>query len=227
MKNSKVYNATCVILIYLLTTQFLEIIGVKLLAKTGWYDIKGNLDEETPQILVHCEVIGFIFLLGMILFVYKKEWKRDEKLSVYIPKGTRSWIVKGIILVFLAQIIGSLLDKSLFRTPLVSENTSNIIGLVEVSPIAILSIVILAPLVEEFVFRYAVLNILTKKLDTIGSIIISALIYSISHFDFPFVFGYFLIGAVLAFVYVKSNRLLVSFMVHAGMNLFVVMIQMI
>ncbi|EEM80094.1 Caax amino protease [Bacillus thuringiensis serovar huazhongensis BGSC 4BD1] len=45
------------------------------------------------------------------------------------------------------------------------------------------------------------------------------------HFDFPFIFGYFLIGLVLAVVYVRTNRLLVSFVVHAIMNLIVVMFQ--
>ncbi len=45
------------------------------------------------------------------------------------------------------------------------------------------------------------------------------------HFDFPFVFGYFLIGLVLAAIYVRTNRLIVSFVVHASMNLIVVMFQ--
>ncbi|MRA74959.1 CPBP family intramembrane metalloprotease, partial [Bacillus thuringiensis] len=38
-------------------------------------------------------------------------------------------------------------------------------------------------------------------------------------------FGYFLIGVILALVYVRSNRLLVSFVVHASMNLIVVTLQ--
>lgn len=45
------------------------------------------------------------------------------------------------------------------------------------------------------------------------------------HFDFPFVFGYFLIGLVLAAIYVRTNRLLVSFIIHATMNLIIVILQ--
>lgn len=223
MKNSNVYRSFCVVLIYLIFTQFLGVIGVQLLAKTGWYDIKGNPNEAIRQIIAHLEVIGFILLLGMILFVYKKEWKSDERLSIRVPKHSWLWAGKGIILVFLAQLVGSVIDKSIFQISITSENTSNTVAIAEVSPIAIFSIVILAPLVEELVFRYAVLNMLMKKLKTIGSILISALIFSIIHFDFPFVFGYFFIGVVLAYVYIKSNRLIVSFMVHAGMNFIVVM----
>ncbi|MBJ8154182.1 CPBP family intramembrane metalloprotease, partial [Bacillus cereus] len=94
-----------------------------------------------------------------------------------------------------------------------------------ISPVALVSIVLLAPLVEEFVFRYAAINILTQKFKQTWRILISSLFFSIMHFDFPFIFGYFLIGLVLAVVYVRTNRLLVSFVVHAIMNLIVVMFQ--
>ncbi|MBL2225378.1 CPBP family intramembrane metalloprotease, partial [Klebsiella pneumoniae] len=53
----------------------------------------------------------------------------------------------------------------------------------------------------------------------------SSVFFSIMHFDFPFVFGYFLIGLVLAAIYVRTNRLLVSFIIHATMNLIIVILQ--
>ncbi|PEU18585.1 MULTISPECIES: CPBP family intramembrane glutamic endopeptidase [unclassified Bacillus (in: firmicutes)] len=225
MKNSSVYKSFCVVLIYLIITQFLGIIGVQLLVKTGWYDIQGNYDKAIMQIIAHWEVIGFILLIIIILLVCKNERKQDERLALSIPKGSRSWIWKGILLVFAAQILGSVLDKVIFQTPQVSENTSNIISIAQISPISIFSVVILAPFVEELIFRYAIMNVLTYRLNTLGSILIAAFIFSVIHMDFPFVFGYFLIGIALAIVYVKSNRLLVSFIVHASMNLFVVINQ--
>lgn len=106
-----------------------------------------------------------------------------------------------------------------------SENTSNTVTAVAISPIAIVSIVVLAPLVEELVFRYATMNILMKRFQETVSIIISALFFAIMHFDFPFIFGYFCIGVVLAFVYRRSNQLLVSYIVHAVMNFIVLIFQ--
>ncbi|WP_242281108.1 CPBP family intramembrane glutamic endopeptidase, partial [Bacillus cereus group sp. BfR-BA-01347] len=106
-----------------------------------------------------------------------------------------------------------------------SANTSSTVAAAAISPVALVSIVLLAPLVEEFVFRYAAINILTQKFKQTWRILISSLFFSIMHFDFPFIFGYFLIGLVLAVVYVRTNRLLVSFVVHAIMNLIVVMFQ--
>lgn len=152
---------------------------------------------------------------------------KDTKLSIKLSRNSFVWILVGIILIFLGQMVGSLLDKSIFQLTTQSANTSSTVAAAVISPVELISIVLLAPLVEEFVFRYAAINILTRRFTQTWSILISSLFFSIMHFDFPFIFGYFLIGLVLAMVYVRTNRLLVSFFVHAIMNLIVVMFQVI
>ncbi|WP_179951846.1 type II CAAX endopeptidase family protein [Bacillus sp. TE8-1] len=225
MNNSNLHKSGYIILIYFIMTQFVGIIGVQLLAKTGWYDIQGNQQQAIQQLLVHWELIGFSLILIFIFLIYKKEAMKDSKLSIKFSKVAFGWILVGIIAVFLAQTMGSMLDKSIFHLTTQSVNTSSNIESVAISPLALVSIVILAPLVEELVFRYAVINILSRKFNKIGCILVSSLFFSIMHFDFPFVFGYFLIGLVLAAIYVRTNRLLVSFVVHASMNLIVVILQ--
>lgn len=225
MNNSNIHKSGYIILIYFIMTQFVGIIGVQLLAKTGWYDIQGNQQQAIQQLLVHWELIGFSLTLIIFFLIYRKELMKDTKLSITLSRRTFVWILVGIILVFLGQMVGSLLDKSIFQLTTQSANTSSIVADAAISPMALISIVLLAPLVEEFVFRYAAINILMSKFKKTWSIIISSLFFSIIHFDFPFIFGYFLIGIILAVVYMRTNRLLVSFVVHASMNLIVVILQ--
>ncbi|MEC3268577.1 CPBP family intramembrane metalloprotease [Bacillus thuringiensis] len=224
MNNSNLHKSGYIILIYFIMTQFVGIIGVQLLAKTGWYDIKGNQQQAIQQLLVHWELIGFSLILIFTFLIYKKEAMNDSKLSIKFSKVSFGWMLVGIVAVFLAQTIGSILDKSIFHLTTHSVNTSSNIESAAIAPLALVSIVILAPLVEELVFRYAAINILSRKFNKIGCILISSLFFSIMHFDFPFVFGYFLIGLVLSTIYVLTNRLLVSFVVHASMNLIVVIL---
>ncbi|HDR4483919.1 CPBP family intramembrane metalloprotease (plasmid) [Bacillus cereus] len=225
MNNSNIHKSGYIILIYFIMTQFVGIIGVQLLAKTGWYDIQGNQQQAIQQLLVHWELIGFSLTLIIFFLTYRKELMKDTKLSITLSRSSFVWILVGIILVFLGQMVGSRLDKSIFQLTTQSANTSSTVAAAAISPLALVSIVLLAPLVEEFVFRYAAINILMSKFKQTWSILISSLFFSIMHFDFPFIFGYFLIGFVLAVVYVSTNRLLVSFVVHAIMNLIVVMFQ--
>lgn len=227
MNNSNLHKSGYIILIYFIMTQFVGIIGFQLLAKTGWYDIQGNQQQAIQQLLVHWELIGFSVTLIIFFFIYRKELMKDTKLSIKLSRNLFVWILIGIILVFLGQMVGSLLDKSVFQLTTQSVNTSSTVAAAVISPVALISIVLLAPLVEEFVFRYAAINILTRRFTQTWSILISSLFFSIMHFDFPFIFGYFLIGIVLAVVYVRTNRLLVSFFVHAIMNLIIVMFQVI
>jgi membrane protease YdiL (CAAX protease family) len=225
MNHSNLNKSGYVILIYFVMTQFVGIIGVQLLAKTGWYDIKGNQQQAIQQLLIHWELVGFSLILIFVFLIYKKEAMSDSKLSIKLSRNSFVWILIGIVAVFLAQTIGSILDKSIFHLTTQSVNTSSNIEAATLSPLALISIVILAPLVEELVFRYAAINILNRKFNKIGCILISSVFFSIMHFDFPFVFGYFLIGLVLAAIYVRTNRLLVSFVIHATMNLIIVILQ--
>ncbi|PGV75973.1 CPBP family intramembrane glutamic endopeptidase [Bacillus cereus] len=225
MNNSNIHKSGYIILIYFVMTQFVGIIGVQLLAKTGWYDIQGNQQQAIQQLLVHWELIGFSLTLIIFFLIYRKELMKDTKLSITLSRSTFVWILVGIILVFLGQMVGSLLDKSIFQLTTQSANTSSTVADAAISPMALISIVLLAPLVEEFVFRYAAINILTQKFKQTWSILISSLFFAIMHFDFPFIFGYFLIGIILAVIYIRTNRLLVSFVVHASMNLIVVIFQ--
>ncbi|EEM86268.1 CPBP family intramembrane metalloprotease [Bacillus thuringiensis serovar vazensis] len=225
MNNSNLHKLGYIILIYFVMTQFVGIIGVQLLAKTGWYDIQGNQQQAIQQLLVHWDLIGFSLMLIIIFLIFSKELTNNPKLSIKLSGSLFVRILVGIIVVFLAQIVGSMLDKSIFQLTTQSANTSNTVAAAAISPVALISIVLLAPLVEEFVFRYAAINILMSKFKQTWSILISSSFFSIMHFDFPFIFGYFLIGVILALVYVRTNRLLVSFVVHASMNLIVVILQ--
>lgn len=73
LNTTNIHKSAYVILIYFIMNQFVGIIGVQLLAKTGWYDIHGNQEQAIQQILVHWELIGFLLILIIIFAVYKEE----------------------------------------------------------------------------------------------------------------------------------------------------------
>ncbi len=125
MNHSNLNKSGYVILIYFVMTQFVGIIGVQLLAKTGWYDIKGNQQQAIQQLLIHWELVGFSLILIFVFLIYKKEAMSDSKLSIKLSRNSFVWILIGIVAVFLAQTIGSILDKSIFHLTTQSVNTSS------------------------------------------------------------------------------------------------------
>ncbi len=185
ISNSNIFKSSYIILIYFLMTQFVGIIGVQLLAKTGWYDIQGNQQQAIQQLLIHWELIGFSLTLIIFFLIYRKELMNDTKLSIKLSRSSFVWILVGIILVFLAQMVGNLLDKSVFQLTTQSANTSSTVAAATISPVALISIVLLAPLVEEFVFRYAAINILARKFKQTWSILISSFFFLLCILTFP------------------------------------------
>jgi membrane protease YdiL (CAAX protease family) len=84
--------------------------------------------------------------------------------------------------------------------------------------------VILAPLVEELLFRGVLLRALLKKFAPAGSVLISAVIFALVHYigdpnTLPFLPALTGLGAVLAIAALRTGSLSTSIFIHAGFNL--------
>ncbi|MBT2569753.1 type II CAAX endopeptidase family protein [Planococcus sp. ISL-110] len=75
----------------------------------------------------------------------------------------------------------------------------------------VFTIAILAPVVEEFMFRGVLLKRLIGKTSVWGGILISSLLFGVLHLD---VIGAFLFGVVASLLYLQTNNLLVPILLH-------------
>lgn len=77
---------------------------------------------------------------------------------------------------------------------------------------------IAAPIFEETLFRGFLLPSLTRYLPTGGAIALSSLIFAVAHLSFSEVLPLTALGAVLGFVYVRSQNLLAPILLHCLWN---------
>lgn len=75
----------------------------------------------------------------------------------------------------------------------------------------IFAVAILAPVVEEFMFRGVLLKRMIAKTSMWGGILISSLLFGILHLD---IVGAFLFGVVASLLYLQTNNLLVPILLH-------------
>lgn len=75
----------------------------------------------------------------------------------------------------------------------------------------VFTLAILAPVVEEFMFRGVLLKRLIGKTSVWGGILISSLLFGILHLD---VIGAFLFGVVASLLYLRTHNLLVPILLH-------------
>ncbi|HIZ55661.1 MAG TPA: CPBP family intramembrane metalloprotease [Firmicutes bacterium] len=83
-----------------------------------------------------------------------------------------------------------------------------------------LSIVVLAPIFEEYVFRGVLLRIFQRYGDGFA-ILLSGFLFGMAHANLPQFCSAFPIGLVLGYIAVRSHSILPTILLHLGNNLFV------
>lgn len=162
------------------------------------------------------------FAVGALLFIWLI---KTAPRSSYIDKQTPLplvtsvfYIIGGVIVAFVTQAITASITAMIRGTAAQSENTADLIGITNTNPLFILTIVIIAPFLEEVVFRKVLFGGLTNKLPVGVAALFSSVVFAVIHFDFAYLLVYTGMGLVFCYFYYKTKRLFVSFCIHALMN---------
>ena len=159
-------------------------------------------------------------ILAIILFImYRKDIKKylkdlKNRFITIIDKGFLYWTI-GLIVMIISNII---IMK--FFPIAKANNESSVQEIIKSLPIlSIISVGILGPIIEEFTFRKAFYDIFKNK-DLF--IIISGLVFGLMHvvfslktgWDLLYVIPYGALGISFAYMYVKTDNLFTSMMMH-------------
>lgn len=82
--------------------------------------------------------------------------------------------------------------------------------------------VVLAPVLEEFMFRGYLLNRWTLRIGALPATLLSSGLFAILH---PDILGAFVFAIIMSLLYMKTRSLLAPIIVHAANNLFAVMLE--
>lgn len=167
-----------------------------------------------------------ITLIGSILMIWvnhRRKWTPvtplTEKPSAPIGK-VLLWGVLGFIGAIVLQIITANIELIVFGLQPESQNTEFLLQLTSEYPLLIFSIVLFAPITEEYVFRKAILTQLhASKVSLLGAAVISSLIFALVHFD-GHMLVYSTLGLWFSYLYVKTNNIYAPMIAHGLMNAF-------
>ncbi len=176
--------------------------------------------------------IGFIYLLYRR---YKNKIKSTlnelrNNLSIVVSKLAK-YIGMYFIVIFGVGIIDSILFSQ--YADFSGENQAIIEAIIseKISLWIILSMVINAPIIEEYIFRYGAIDKLFSGLRPYTRLISSALLFAMIHigftqmFSLPFgafihlLLAYLPTALVLGYIYMREKNLIYSILVHAFNNI--------
>ena len=160
----------------------------------------------------------YIVGLPILYLIIRKMEKRSRKPLKMGAREFFGFFFVSVLLMYLGSYIGEMLN-AMFSGILghqIQNSTSNVIESWPIWLVFIL-VVILGPLVEEFIFRKLLIDRMSVYGDKIA-IVISAVAFGIHHGNFFQFFYAAFLGLVLGYMYVKTNRLIYPFLMHAALN---------
>lgn len=188
----------------------------------------GNtLNEMLLHSILYATIAGEIIAIPFLSWCYIRDKKMQRIYHHKIKTDGLTLILTVISLAFFAQVIGTVI--SLAGLPEIFPQYANEQALImqDQSIIAqIIGIGILAPIAEELVFRGLVFNRIKQYFSPKWAILFSGLIFGIYHGNMIQFFYATLIGFLLAWVYYKSNSMVISIAGHMAINLFSLLLPM-
>ena len=209
-----------IILIVYIAMQFSSLIGIPLfLYGFNYFGISQSL--AVPFWLL----TSFTLALLIIIFILRKEMNNRSFSKKEGSFGNSViWAISGIFLALFAQYAAAIIEN-LLGVEMGSENTKDILTIIEAFPLAIIVTSIIGPILEEIVFRKIIFGSLHNRYNFFISALISSVIFAAAHMEFQHILLYSAMGFTFAFLYVKTKSIFVPIFAHVAMNTLVVLVQ--
>lgn len=156
-----------------------------------------------------------------LFYLYSEEIKRFNFNSLFTDPSTLDYTYRAFIYALFGQTALNLILSTIFET----EPHTMAQSLMGVIPTMGLYAVIVAPILEEFIFRKLIFGWLNTKLNFWIAALISSSIFAVGHGLSIAFFGYVFVGMVFCWIYKRSGRLEVVIVAHTYLN-FIAVVSM-
>jgi membrane protease YdiL (CAAX protease family) len=182
-----------------------------------------NAARMRNQDLIASAVLTIGLLLALAGFLRLRRFDLNS-LGGFSKMGFfRTAITGGVLLlaayplIFLADIVTQRLLRSAPQQQAIVEMFSQSSTL-DQRVLIILLAVTLAPMAEEFIFRFFLYGVMKRYFGRVAGVLASALLFAAVHAHLPSFAPLFVLGSCLAIAYEWSGSILVSMMMHALFN---------
>ncbi len=166
-----------------------------------------------PAVMFTAYAVQFSLTIGLTLLYRHRRGGRGPLLRFSLKWFNAPLILWGVVLVFM---IGVVIEPLLALFPdSYLELLNNSIGQ---GGWAVATTVLLAPVMEETLFRGIILESVRSRFGTLRAIMISAAVFGLIHIIPQQVINAFLVGIVLGFIYVRTQSLVSVIILHAINN---------
>src|SRR6266700_3062085 len=185
--------------------------------------VSGPSTDLSARNLLANLLLTLLVVLFIVTFLQLRGFDLGS-LGGFFRIGFLRALATGIILLFLAYpliFVSEAIAQWLFRS---GSSKQNIVELFSASPtieqriVIIIFAVAIAPVVEEFLFRFFLYGVIKRYLGLFLGISVNALLFAAAHAHFPSFAPLFVLGCCFTIAYEWSGSILVAMMMHSLFN---------
>jgi membrane protease YdiL (CAAX protease family) len=199
------------------TVDMLSVVGVlaiSLLLSGVLFWGLSKTDMDYGLIVMLCYALQFLPVILFIPFLRKRRGAPCRALKPLIRGMNAPLVLWGILLVFAASVV---IEPLLELFP--AESLEKLYGTLGRGGWTIAMTVVLAPVLEEVLFRHQILGALKEKYGSVVALLGSALFFGLLHIVAPAqAVNAFVVGIILGYIYMASGSLLTVILIHAVNN---------
>jgi uncharacterized protein len=213
-------------------TLLAQIVAFSIAAVAGVLDLGTDLSEQPVHVLSVTIVGQSLTLVGLLAYLQARGALSWRLLGPVRPRVRHVWMGAGLGLtgLLMVLVLGAMVDQFFgpFDAPeqfaLEVSGTSMLVLM-----LSIVTAVVMAPLVEEVVFRGMLFQSIRSRLGLSAAIVIQALVFAYIHIEVvgspPAIVGLVALGLWFAAIFHRVGSLVVAISAHAVYNLAVVVLQ--
>ncbi len=176
--------------------------------------IQDMMDGILPFVLIISDVLALI----VVTLLLKREKPKRSLAAALSLNGFSPWLILPLIFVgvfmnLAVEGVFSYLPESWLQS--YGESSSLLDSM---SPLMIVSTVVMAPLTEELVFRAAVMTRLRRGFSWAAAILIQAAFFAVCHGQLLWMTYTFALGALMGVIWMQTKSTWATILVHFGFN---------
>lgn len=170
------------------------------------------LDSAMPAVII--SGILTIGVLWLIFVCRKKKFAQEICLRKLQPAGIAPIMLMGLSLNVVTGLVLGLIPEEWMSA---YEATSSMV-MTGNTVVMILATVIMAPVIEEIIFRGLAYTRMKKGMPTAVAVILSSALFGVAHGQWVWMLYAFVFGLVLVWVFERSKSLLANMLLHLSYN---------
>lgn len=174
-----------------------------------------SFSEE--NIIIYWTIFSFIFGVFLTIAIMRPLMTFADNKGLQLGMVLK-WTVLGILMAYGSLVVAGVIQQLVFGIEDGSQNTEDIMTVAKAYPLFVIVPILSAPILEEILFRKILFTLLDERFGFMIAAILSATAFSLIHQDYTHFLVYFAMGFVFAYLYARTQRILVPILVHMALN---------